>query len=413
MSKGTKSSFIDTLLSANEKQFGKNVIVGTDRRIVGIEPYSLAFQYLIDLEVFPLQSIVVIAGEPKSYKTTAMLEIQKMAMSLDPVPGVGVVINTEGKWSHSKAGSVLGACGENLIVIPAPSIEKWQEAATHTLKTMKDHVEKLNTIREKKRLTAEEKALLEMPVPPMIVGVDSLVGSQSESIKEEVMKEGHGKKTFQDRAMLNAQWFATWTSDIVGIPASVVVTNHLRDKIDNTGGMSIKITSGGVSTTFMCSLEIRTKRIGEISKAAYEGAKLRWTTYFSSLGRDKRSIDINLIETYDSSGRQVTYFDWDEALLNLLVEGGTSKSGLQSGGVFGEALQELFGGKIKSSAVTGVGKVYSCEAMGISTAKAKEELITAQVMGRILQDPNGPWREKLKKAMRIQPAEVWTPDTVL
>lgn len=407
MSESKSASFLDKLKGANSKYFGKKkMYVGTDKRVVGLEPYSLALQYLIDLEVIPLQSIIVLAGEPKSYKTSALLELCRMPMILEDPPGFGVVINTEGKWSNSKAESMLRHNSDQIIIYQAASIQEWQQVASTQLKFLKDTIDKKESIKNKKSKTAEDKELLDMVIPPMFVGIDSLTGSQTDNIKDKVHAAGHGEKTFQDRSLVNWQWFNTWSSDLVGLPASVIITQHLKAKIDgNPTGLPIMVTSGGTGGSFMCSLEIRTKKIKEISKADYEGARLKWQTYHSSLGRDRRAIEIEYIETYDESGSQIAYFDWDTALVDCIMEHKSEK-------LYRDRIQECVGNIVEYSK-KGVGSVYTCDALGIDKEKATQDNITAPVLGAMLQQPGSEMRKKLKEALLIQPCEIWTPETEL
>jgi len=395
------SPFLEKLMKANEKRLGsKRVYVGAKTRIIGIEPYSIALQYLMDLEVVPLQTIITIAGEPKTYKTSAMLDFCRNAMELE---GAGVVINTEGKWSDSKAFSMLGELSNQLHVVHATSVESWQEAASSYLESIKEMV---NNKKEALQSRSKNSEAANIPIRPVVIGVDSFTGSQSESIKEKVHKDGYAQKTFQDRALLGWQWLNTWSSDLVGLPVTLIFTQHLKDKIDGGGrpGMGPqKVTSGGSGTGFMCSLEIRVQNGGQIDKAAYEGCYLIWKTHFNSLGRDKRRIKIPYIETYDDQQRQKAYFDWDEALVSLIVE-------LQAETAYRASLESALGGSIVEYQKTGFGKVYTCPILNIDRQTALTQEISASVLGKRLQEKGSEIRTKLKKALRIQPALHWSED---
>ena len=124
--KPSVSPFMAKMLETSAKHFGdKNIHVGTKQRIVGLELYSLALQWLIDLQVLPFQSIVAVAGEPKSYKTSSLIEFARMflrPMEADIPdskwePGVASIVHTEGKWSPSKVTSMLGELSDQLLVV--------------------------------------------------------------------------------------------------------------------------------------------------------------------------------------------------------------------------------------------------------------------------------------------------------
>lgn len=388
-------AFLQQMFSANKKHFGdKGAVIGTKRRVIGLEPYSIALQYLIDLRVIPLQSIICFAGEPKSYKTSSLIELCKLAITQTPYPGAGIIIHTEGKWSQSKVSSMVSKEREDLIqIIAARSIEQWQDAASASLTFIKDSVQK------SKEAAKKNKQI----IPPTFICIDSLTGSQSEKIIENVQDTGYGSKTYQDRAAINWQWFNVWGPNLTGIPVSIVVSNHLKDKIDGMGHMPQKVTSGGAGPSFMCSLEIRVKNIGEIQKTNVEGANLEWRCHFNSLGRDKRKIKIPYIETYDAEDNQLAYFDWDEALINCIL------AYCEDGAQYRKRVEDSLG-RIVEYSKTGVGKVYTCDYLNIDREKAIEEGITASVLGKILQtDPAH--RERLRKLFRIQDAELWTPET--
>lgn len=397
-------AFMSKLIEANEKKYGKRgVVAGTKQLTVGIEPYSLALQWLMDLQVIPLQSIIVMAGEPKTYKTSALLELCKMAMLLAPTPGVGVVINTEGKWSPSKAKSMLGELSDLFQVLNAKSVEEWQEKATTALMLMKDVIQKKNDAKKRGAKSSEYK---DMVIPPMVLGIDSVTGSQSEHVKENVQSDGFGKKTYQDRAMIIWQWLGTWSAELLGMPVMVVLAQHLKDKIDNQSTIPMKVTSGGSGGGFMCSMEIRVKNIKEIKTAKHEGALLQWRMNFNSYGRDKRKITIPFIETYDDNEEQMSYFDWDTALVSLIREMQEEAPSMR------ERLANVLG-EFNEHTKTGVGAVYSCETLGIDKKQAMEENITSVEMGKRLQAYDGGLREQLRQALRVQPAAHWTPETEL
>lgn len=405
------SPFLNKMLESSEKHFGKKGLhVSKAQRIVGIEPYSLALQWLIDLQVIPMQSIVCFSGEPKSYKTSAILEfcrmfmrpIESMIAAAKWEPGVAAVVHTEGKWSPSKVTSMLGSLADDLVVMAANSVEDWQSKTSTYLNFMKDTIAKKAEARSKKSKTSE---YADMRIPAMIVGIDSLTGAQSENIQDTVKSEGHGAKTYQDRAMINWQWFGTWGANLVGMPVTIIISNHLKDAINTNGGPPQKITGGGTGAGFGCALEIRVKNIGEIKKTYYEGAKLQWRCHFNSYGRDKRKIEIPYIEGYDADDKQTAKYDWDEALIKLLIE-------LSEDAMYRDRIEAVTG-KITEYTKGGFGMVYSCERFNIDKERAMEDEVSASVLGQMLQAPGSDIRKELQKALRIQPCEVWTPETEL
>jgi hypothetical protein len=170
--------------------------------------------------------------------------------------------------------------------------------------------------------------------------------------------------------------------------------------MDKKGHGDQKTSPGGVGLGFHTSLCVRVAKTGEFKTAGGEGAKLSWKIFYSSLGLDKRSIDVPYIETFDDQNRQVCYFDWDVALIDLLKD-------LTRDGHY-QKLNELLGTFVEYSAGN-KGKVYSCGLLGIKGEEAaKDGDWTARKLGETLQkDPA--IRTQLQDVMRIQRWPVWTP----
>ena len=383
--------FMQKLVDANITKFGdKSVTVGTETRVVGIEPYGIVWQYLMDLDGIPLHSIVLIDGEAKTYKTSLALEFGRMFAEHG---GIVSVKNTEGKWSDTKAAQIMRNYSPVLTVSNAVSQQDWQEQLNHDLSLIHDTANKKV---DKRRKQTTEDAL-----PPILFIVDSLVGSHSEKIQESVMKDGHGGKTYYDQAQVNNQFFGTWSPRLRSMPVSIVITNHLKDKIDAgpTSFIKQKITSGGTSTGFMCSLGFRVNRGKKSQGANYDRFELIISTHRNSLGRGGRKAVLPYYETYDEDGKQHSYVDYDEALV-LLIE-----MLLDKGAAFiKERLKKLLG-KITAVSVPGVGKFYSCDGLNISSSEAKEQRITASELGKRLQQ--GEMREQIKEALCVQRIIQW------
>jgi RecA/RadA recombinase len=393
--------FLNMLLSAGEKQFGKRglyVASQQEKYTYGLEHYSIALQYLLDSNIVPLQNMMSLAGPAKTYKTSALLEFSKLFVT-PPVDGMCMFINTEGKMSSTKIPSLLGDYSDKVILSPANSIQQWQEKATFVLNQIKDAQEKIEACKSSNGRS--QKEYKDVKIPPTIICIDSLTGAQSDMMIEQVVKEGSAPgKTFQDRAALITQWLNTWGSQITGLPVFILLSNHLKDAIGMSGpGGPGKMTPGGAAAGFHVSYEIYVSRIKDIDKANCEGAMLQWRLNKSSLGQDKRRVTIPYYETYNDAGQQIAWFDWDEALCLLLME-------LQEESRYKE-LREVCG--IQEIAKTGYGKVYTCNALGIDRKKALEENCTASVVGGGLQkDPA--LRTKLRDIMHIKMHKVWTPD---
>jgi hypothetical protein len=369
---------IDALLQAGNKKFGEDIYVGKQSDVVirGIEP-PLAFQWLIDLSVLPMGHEILFAGATATFKSTAGLEMLRWVLGNQ---GRGVIVHAEGKWSPSLERGVLReyAEQEHHIVVAAESVEDWQLKAG----TYLDAVEKL--VKEGKTKVKN--------LPPFIVIIDPIAGAQTDAIQEMVIKDGYGSKTFQDRAMSISMWLQTRVPRIRNMPVYLFLTNHLKDQIATAGPVG-KYTPGGVQQNFGAAIQIHARRISEIDKAACEGAVIKWTCQKNSLGRDRRSLMIRVLETYDEQDRSVICFDWGTALIDLLME-------LKESTMWRPRIEAVLGNMVEYNK-SGVGKVYTCPTLDIDREKAMADEWTADKLGSAIES-HPELHLALQKALRIQ-----------
>lgn len=397
-----------------------NVRVGSSGSEIGIEPYSIAVQYLIALEVIPF-GVIRIMGDPKTRKTTMIQTIVREGMEMrqfnqtraedDYIHGQGMIIATEGKWSASKQRGVMGPFSEAVSIVHAKVFEEWQEHATFMLNTWRklyDAHRKALCKRKQDRKPADVEAAAQI-ITPLFLGIDSFTGAQTRKIQGDVQTEGSGSKTFQDRAMIFKQWLETHAPNLIGYPICVLGTSHQSAPIDANGGFGPpkKKAVGGETGNYMCSLTLDTKLGYDKECGCHPDALLvQWQTTMSSLGVDGRKIQIEHFETYDEEGKPVMYFNFDSALTSLLYNLKVSEKDKEMGARVVDAL----GGQFTQYAVSGKGKFYGCALLGTkNAAQAVEEGLDATEFGRRLQtDPD--IRAILKKALRIQPGTIWSPE---
>lgn len=362
------SPIMTALLNAHRKQFGnENVLVAKDVHIYGVEPRSLALQYLLGLNVLPLQSLIAFSGAAKSYKTTALLEFMRMILCSAEM-SAGVIINTEGKWSPDRASSLLRDQLDKTQYISALTNEMWQQAGSKTLTTLKQL-----------RTGDETEKSLSNPfgsMPPVVIGIDSYTGAQTEKIQGEVHENGYMDKTFQNRAMQNWLWLNTWRPNLIGLPVAILVTQHLKDGIGGIGPVPTKVTAGGTAVGFMCDIEIRCSRIGEIEQANRAGATVKWKVHHNSLGPDRRELEIDIIEGHDENNDSTTRFEWGAALVNMLRKIQALPAGR------GDRVKDVLGGEITEVA----GKYYTCPALGVDEKTARGEKVTADLLAAKLEE---------------------------
>lgn len=386
----TVSPLMGALLLGHESKFAKaDAFIGEsqDKYVVVMPGCPLAYQYLLGISGEPLRQLIFIGGPPKSYKTSLMLYMAKRVLSLGPGLGDSYVINTEHKWSSSKARAVLGLDDyKRSVMINAESINQWQSKAKQAIDIW---------------LEGCKKAKKADKLPVLFLGIDSLCGSQTDYIAGRVEKDGYGSKTFNDRAQMIYQWIQTQHAKIMRAPVLIVITNHETDKTNSMGHVPQKITSGGNAAGFHCSIDIRMRKVGTVKKVGVTGHKLRLRTYHNSLGPSPRTVEVPYYEVIDEMGIQHDQFDWDDALIDLLLGQMADNAKMK------DAIKGVLGTLVEYSK-PGVGKCYSCERFNVDKQKALDDVVTAAVMGKLIQaDPQ--IVSELQRVLGIDVKDEWEP----
>jgi hypothetical protein len=223
-----------------------------------------------------------------------------------------------------------------------------------------------------------------------------------------VEKDGHGGRTFYDRAQQVYQFLQTQGGSLLDIPSLVCFTNHETEDPTGTtrGTYKPKKTAGGTGPGFHCAADLRIKKVSPIATATREGWNLRIKTFFNSLGPSDRQIMVPYIEGFnDDKGEQVDYFDWGAALVDLLVE-------LLSGTSRRDAIQNVLGSLVEVPK-SGYGKMYSCHRLNITremiaNESERDNQYDASRVGAMLEsDPT--IVAELQKALRLDMKTLWEP----
>jgi hypothetical protein len=292
----------------------------------GIPIPSLAFQWVIGgCSVFPCQRYLSVSGEPKSFKSTLMIEILTWYILAG---GLGTAIDNESKSSASMLSAMTWwrlteAQSKLLIFKESASVEEWQSIATAAIQLAR-------------RIGYRDKGAR----IPSFVSIDSLTGKASEGDQERIEKEG----------MAQARGYPTTAAQITryleamqlhGTTCSVGYVRHLKQAIEQTGGYGPppKRETGGAAANFKASLSLRVTKCAGFEKATHEamphpgvpctGHPLIIESNMSCLGPDHRKLWVDLIWQYVDSPhpddptlkgprRQIMKYDWEGALGYLL-----------------------------------------------------------------------------------------------
>ena len=403
--KSTKKSpnFMDQLMSEHEKNFqkvGKYVGRSDEDYTVVMPNTPLALQYLMGVNGEPLRQMLFIAGPYKSYKTSLMLDICNRVVELDP-SGFGFVMNTESKWSSTKTKALMGDNTSNMRVVPIDTMQEWQNQAITLIDKWTDIV---------KTQTKNN------PAPVLFMGVDSLVGAQTEYMQKKVDKEGTGR-TVYDRAQTVYQFAQTQNHKLLKVPAMLVITNHLQE---NTQEDPYKIyfndkfnTSGGTATGFHCAMEMRIRSTKTVERADGKTIWLELRLHHSSISQIGRKLKVPYKELWDYDlGQQTDYFDWNTALINLLMGLLGKDSTNRTATAYAEQrkkIEDVIGGLVEYKQPNGK-PGYACKVLGIEKkdVESTEVDTSAEAVGRMLQED--PYiLDQLQKVLAIHQYPVWQP----
>lgn len=395
------SPIMQKVMAGHEKKFGKNkVYTGSSLDdYTTVLPYTpLLFQYMLGVSGLPIRQFLFLAGAAKSYKTSLVLEFMRwMFESAKQVDGTAeaLIVNTEHKWSDTKAYAVLREWTSNYYMFDADHLEDWQKSVNDALSTWAEAVEK-----QKK----------DEPVPLLGLGVDSIIGSQTEELQKKVRDTGSMGRGYYDRAQRIWQWVQTQASLLRSIPVLMVFTNHQTDDVDAFSpnpNIKPKKVSGGSASGFHCSVDIRIKRSGKISSGGREGWKLTMGCEHNSLGPMNRRITVPYIEGYGPHPDdpedfiQMDQFCWHEGLVAQLYEWckaarvrGTEKD-------TPELVKEIMGDMTEATK-KGAGKVYSCPRLNVSSS----DELSGEELGKMIEEDAQVYKE-LQSAMRISKKSIW------
>jgi len=309
------------VLAAARDKFGASKVFATkaevERLCIGIPMPSLAMEYLLANNVFPLSALVMLAGTYGAGKSTLSYEIMRWFYELS---GINVHIDTENKFDADWCCQIMRKQDLPLPFIPnrATSLEEMQDLLTHYLKAVKD----------KLKGTAAE------PGPgntiPCAFVVDSLAAAASATIQDKIFKEGHATRAHPVNALLNTHYLQAVKKLITGLPFTLVVVNHKKKKTDQNG-ITTEHTLGGEAYNFHESFQIDVEGMkSQFKNSQFAGRYIRLKCSKNSFGPAHRRIMTRLIwykaevEVENEQGeleykeQDQAFWDWDWATIRLL-----------------------------------------------------------------------------------------------
>jgi hypothetical protein len=337
-----RTKLLDTFFTRQRdearKKFGhQSVFIGSESEalVIGIPCPSLAFEYVIGQDCFPLGLVAQIVAKHGVGKSGLLAEFGRW---FDKAGGGMVLMENETKFNPYWYASIMGETVYNRMQLHrCTSVEDWQKHLTFAIKMMQ----------------TDMMGVKDAPGPgktfPVLYGVDSIMGKMSEENQEKILGakskkkgkevtrgttgEGYAQaRSFPIEAGSITKYMRTIPQEMDGWPFALVLINHLRIKQDDMGNKERNKT-GGEQVNFQESFELELAKVGghakKISCADYEGIPLQISCEKNSFGPTGRKTQTRVLwwhEQDEKSGESVqkTVWDWDWStvwLLNQLRNG--------------------------------------------------------------------------------------------
>lgn len=365
----SRDGLMSGLRAIARDKFGAERVFGSraelEQLAIGIPMPSLALEYLLANNIFPVNSLVMLAGSWGCCKSALSYEIFRWFHEQN---GMITHIDTEDKFDADFACDIMQVPRQSnpFMSNRAKSIELMQDMLTFY-------------IGEAKKVL---KGTKEEPGPgnsvPCCFCIDSLAGASSEEVQEKILKEGHAGRSHPVGVLKNTTYLTGIKPMFENWPFTLLVVNHLKEKTDDMGNTR-QYTLGGQSYNFHESFELRNSVFKQSFKnTEWEGIGIRIQCAKNSFGPTGRVIKTRFLwwcEDDPETGepRDRFMWDWNWSLITLLHElDGMAKQRLIARGVRVEV----------RSAKAELECLANVRALGMG----KDEYLPFQQVGQMIQD---------------------------
>jgi hypothetical protein len=301
------------LLGSSKTKFVDGSYMGktADEQYFGIPIPCLAFQWMIKNTCLPLGKMIGLAGKSQSHKSSLGFEISRWVSNYHGY--THLVENEGGKYDAQLIRSIVGdeSFENRFLISEVEDATQAQVKLTQTIKAVRE-----NTNRDEMWL----------------IDLDSMAGSETEDQTAEIDKQGFAGRAHPITALSWTRYLKRIVALINTYPVVFLSVNHLKEKPSAMPGMpATKTTPGGAAQRFHSALYFWVSRINSSERSEWEingETVIRPTTIRtiqlecekSSLGPDKRKIEVNLCFYDGLDGKPHAYVDWDTATAVLLME---------------------------------------------------------------------------------------------
>lgn len=359
-----------------------NLDTGIIHRYVAIPVPSLAVQYLLGYQGFPLSCFVQIVGAKASYKSMLALEIARWHLNND---GGAIYIDTEGGASKI-AEHVLN---KNSFIVSCGTMEAWMTTLTKSIQKV------IKLIETSKR---------HMPVCFI---VDSISGVTSQKVVEETEAEGFYVPNYPVDAKTLSTYFKQKSNMLNKAPFTILATNHIKEALNSYYGGPAEYIPGGKLLTYITNLQLRVSKKGvpvlaSDSENEFIG-EVEIVTDHNRLANEGRGISVPIRFTFISDGNGGHYelsFDWYAATTRLLTEAPGHKTKIREQLL--KRIQKTINVTPKNAGRYGT--YYYCEEWGLS----KNDAVNETEFGKFIE--SHPEKSRLYETLMIAKATFYDPE---
>ena len=333
-----QQAFVDQ----STKKFGEAGIIDTENNAYGIPLRGcLPLQYLMGVDVIPLERAFSIVGPTGSYKSLLAWWYLKQFMELG---GLAVFLDVEKKTSWDQVWALLGQENRNRLI-------------PQNVDFVEDLQDKMGMYAAQYHNMCPKKDV------PFVMAIDSVGALSSIRALEQLKKEGITDKGFAaaTRAGALTEFFRVFLPGFFSAaPMCLILVNHQKIGMDGSGGKGIitKHSPGGVHKDYMGTYTIEMSKSSPKHNVKDSSVDLYMKVLKSSLGRTNLKIKVRVLTEYDEKGvLSRTYFDWDHALTCMLTDKNTSMSVPEARAIVG---------------LTGDGNKVSSKPLGLQNVTAQE-----------------------------------------
>lgn len=327
------ASMANVLAASRHLQPSGRLAAEVDNRLVGIPLGALSLRVLFQSTGIPVGRILHLFGPSGSGKSSLAMELARMFSSYpsvtNPLSGGHYVVNEmrAQKVLHDSIYENNPKLLETIWVPLTRSMEEWQDLFT-------GHVNDLNN----------RFGLGGVPFPGIFV-VDSVLGTASQAVIDDILNVGHASLNFSREANLLNIYTKAFPTLIDQLPVLLVLTNHQKKAMSKPGSNVVEWkTPGGDSIKFYSTYEIEMRKVSSYRKLDAYGERFRLRTLKNSLGTSRYTMEVDMEWWFDVvtpdgerlplpkvklvdgelpegfEAQQTTVFDWHAASIGLLLK---------------------------------------------------------------------------------------------